>query len=350
MYQQKLSGLGQNATNSPRGGSFWGGNSSPLTPVRSDGSWSLRAVTSRNTSLQHGAPPSATPRTSSLSRASSVSEPRMAETSPKRRLTLPAPPPDGQENSHEPLSLAMLTKQGSGAQSPLLGINTGRNSPDPRGTKASPQGWMHQPTGGDVPLRTHIGPLSRANGPPASSTSTRGPLESGSPTKSPHVVPTHMLSSGGASIRSGGIGKAPTMLHTNGGLGQGRQQSPPGPFQQGLQMNKAASAGRVGPPVSQSPRPGPMQSPSGWQREVPVGPGPLAAPMVQQQRPVNHPPPQASSPCQCIPSALFDCVCAGVDCKCCVLPCSRCVHFGLFPPLTCSSGDCVCQSVSATSN
>ena len=285
MYQQKLSGLGQTATNSPRGASFWGGNSSPLAPVRSDGSWSLRAVTPRNASLQSGNPPSGQPRISNLGRASSTSgtsEPRTVETSPKRRLTLPAPPPEGQENSHEPLSLAMLSKRGSGGQSPILGANTGRNSP---GTaKTSPQAWGVQPIGRDVPLRTHMGPLSRANGPPAPSVgfpvSSRGPLASGSPTKSTHSTPTHMLSSGGAPIQSGGIGKAPGMLthQAGGGVGMGRNESPPGPFQQGLHMNRAAAAEQMGGPGLQSLRAGPMQSPSAWQREAPVGHGPLAAP------------------------------------------------------------------------
>ncbi len=312
MYQQKLSGLGHNATNSPRGASFWGGNSSPLAPVRSDGSWSLRAVTPRYGSLQSGgtAPPSGTPRASNLSRASSVSEPRMAETSPsKRRLTLQAPP-DGQENSHEPLSLAMLTKQGGGGQSPILGVNTGRNSPDTRGAKTSPQGWVGRPIGPDAPLRTNMGPLSRANGPPAPSpgfsVNSRGPLESGSPTKTAHGPLTHGVGSGvaptqngGAPIRSGGIGRAPSMMHGN--AGQGRQESPPGPFQQGLQMNKAMAAGTLDGHGFQSPTTGPMQSPAAWQRGVPGSPGPLAAPLIHQQRLPNHPPTQASPPITVVP-------------------------------------------------
>lgn len=292
MYQQKLSGLGHNP-NSPRGGSFWGGGS-PLAPVRSDGSWSLRAVTPRNPSSQSGAP-SSTARPSNLSRSSSTTESRMANTSPKRRLTLPPPPPDGQENSQQPLSLAMLTKQGSGAQSPILGPH----SPDQR--NASPKGPMSRPYG-DTPLRTNMAPLSRANGPPAPAASfpvvSKGPLESGSPTKSSAKSPVMTVSSAGAQTRSGGIGRAPSLLPPNSGMGL-PAKTPPGPFQQGLQMSSAPSAGRHGRPGGL--RAAAVQAPAVWQSDMPVGPGPLAAPMVQQQ-PVSCTPPQASP----LPNCLDD--------------------------------------------
>ncbi|KAK9833734.1 hypothetical protein WJX74_004244 [Apatococcus lobatus] len=104
---------------------------------------------------QHQAP-SSMPRPFNLSGSSSTSEPCLANTSPKRRLTLPAPPPEGQEISQQPLSLAMLGKQGAGTQSPVVGPH----SRDQR--NASPTGNLSRPHG-DATLRINMAPLSRAN-------------------------------------------------------------------------------------------------------------------------------------------------------------------------------------------
>ena len=97
------------------------------------------------------------------------------------------------------------------------------------------------------------------------------------------------VSGAGGHTRAGGIGKAPSLLPSGDGGVQAGQQSPPGPFQQGLQMTSKTLAvtngkGRlVGGPDYRAGSA--MQAPSLWQGNEQVAPGPLAAPLAQHRAP-----------------------------------------------------------------